>query len=86
MKRWLYRWIEWREYIPRWVRWIYRKAHWCPEMDEMLILDNAIDCFCGYSDQPMVICPTCGQASERRFTTPDNTCLNCIPLEIDDLC
>lgn len=42
----LYRWIDNRGFIPRWVRWIFPKAHWCPEMDHLLILDNTDDCFC----------------------------------------
>ena len=50
---WLYRRIDRRGYIPRWVRWIWKRAHWCPEMDKLLIIDNDGDCFCG-------ICPNEG--------------------------
>ena len=44
---WLYKRINDRGRIPRWVRWVWRRAHWCPEMDELLIVDNGEDCFCG---------------------------------------
>jgi hypothetical protein len=47
---WLYQRISERGYIPQWVFWIWKDAHWCSEMDDMLILDNPYDCFCG-------ICP-----------------------------
>ena len=49
---WLYRWVDRRgnDRIPWWVRRIYKRAHWCPEMDGLLIIDNPEDCFCG-------ICP-----------------------------
>lgn len=76
---WLYRRIDESGRIPRWVRWIWRSAHWCPEMDDMLIMDNTCDCFCGHAKQVMVVCSNCGSAAERRFTTPKNVCLNCIP-------
>lgn len=47
--RWrLYRWIDHRGRIPWWARKIWPRAHWCPEMDELLILWNVEDCFCGY--------------------------------------
>lgn len=42
----LYRWIDRRGRIPRWVKWIWKWAHWCPEMDELLVVDNVGDCFC----------------------------------------
>lgn len=45
--RWLYRWIDERGRIPRWTRIFWPWAHWCPEMDFLLILDNTDDCFCG---------------------------------------
>lgn len=50
MMRRLYHWIDKRGSIPRWVRWIWKDAHWCWDMDGLLILDNPEDCFCG-------ICP-----------------------------
>lgn len=44
---WLYRRIDRRGRLPRWVRWIWARAHWCPEMDELLVIDNWEDCYCG---------------------------------------
>jgi hypothetical protein len=44
---WLYNWIERRDRIPRWVWLFWPKAHWCPEMDGLLIIDNVDDCYCG---------------------------------------
>ncbi len=40
----LYRWIDRRGRIPRWVRWIYPSAHWCDALDHALILNG--DCCC----------------------------------------
>jgi hypothetical protein len=75
----LYRWIDRRQRIP----WLWFKlsktAHFCPEMDDLLILDNPEDCFCGYVKQPLALCTTCGHAKERRMMTPENECLDCIP-------
>jgi hypothetical protein len=48
----LYRWIHGRGAFPYWVRWLYPKAHFCPEMDEMLVLDNVDECYCGYARKP----------------------------------
>ncbi len=48
----LYRWIDRRGRIPRWVFWFWRHAHWCPEMDSLLILDNPEDCFCDHCPRP----------------------------------
>ena len=45
----LYRWIDNRGRIPAWVRWVYPHAHFCPEMDGLLILtkqDKRNNCFC----------------------------------------
>lgn len=45
----LYRWIDNRGRIPAWVRWVYPSAHFCPEMDGLLILteqDKRNNCFC----------------------------------------
>lgn len=45
----LYRWIDKRNSIPFVVRLVYRYAHWCPEMDDLLVLtrDDAVrNCFC----------------------------------------
>lgn len=42
-------WIDNRGRIPAWVRWIYPHAHFCPEMDGLLILteqDRRNNCFC----------------------------------------
>jgi hypothetical protein len=50
---WLYRWIDRRGYIPRWVRWLWPTAHWCLEMDALLIIDNVSDCFCGHCNNPL---------------------------------
>jgi hypothetical protein len=63
VKSMLYRWVDKRNSIPFWVRWLFPKAHWCPEMDELLILDNVTDCFCGYVDGAFLLCPLCGDHS-----------------------
>lgn len=34
------------------VRWLWPKAHWCPDMDYLLIIDNECDCFCGECRRP----------------------------------
>lgn len=50
--RWLYRRIDRRGSIPRWVRWLWPKAHWCPEMDYLLVIGDDHDwedCFCGHA-------------------------------------
>ncbi len=44
----IYTWIDKRHSIPFWVRWIWPNVHWCPEMDEALILGVLGECFCGY--------------------------------------
>ena len=49
--RWLYRWIDRRGRIPLIVRRIWRNAHFCPEMDCLLVIDNTMDCFCGYCNR-----------------------------------
>lgn len=49
--KWLRRRIEKKGYIPWIVRVIWPTAHWCPEMDDLLILDYQDaqwNCFCGY--------------------------------------
>lgn len=45
---WLYRWLDERGRIPWLVRMLWPKAHWCPEMDGLLIVDNLDGCFCGH--------------------------------------
>lgn len=65
---WLYNWINRRGRIPRLLRyWVWPLAHWCPEMDGLLIIDNVQDCFCG----------RCGKRSRaerrRRFIWPRPT-------------
>jgi hypothetical protein len=40
----LYRWLDRRGRIPRWVHWIYPNAHWCDALDYALILNG--DCCC----------------------------------------
>ena len=48
---WLREWIDNRGSIPWLVRLIWPTAHWCPEMDQLLILDyqDAVwNCYCGY--------------------------------------
>ena len=42
----IYRWIDRRGKIPGWALWFWPKAHWCCEMDDMLVLDNLDSCFC----------------------------------------
>lgn len=78
---WLYHRIDERGRIPRWVRLIWRSAHWCWDMDGLLILDNTYDCFCGHAKQVMVVCPRCGEKVERRFADYKNVCLDCVPGE-----
>lgn len=49
---WLYRRIDDRGRLPVWVRLVYRYAHWCPAMDDLLILterDMLENCFCNRS-------------------------------------
>lgn len=79
----LYHWIDERGRIPRWVRWIWKKAHWCWDMDGLLIMDNPEDCFCGHSIQPTVLCSCCGIASERRYTNGLGVCDGCVPEDND---
>lgn len=45
---WVYRWVDRRGSIPWIVRRLWPTAHWCPEMDSLLIIDNVMDCFCGH--------------------------------------
>lgn len=80
----LYLWIHERGRIPRWVFWIWKGAHWCPEMDGLLIIDNTYDCFCGHAKQVIVTCSCCGDAVERRFADYKNVCLDCVPECADD--
>ena len=47
IKEKIYQWIDKRGRIQRWARWIWPKAHWCPEMDCLLVLDDPNDCYCG---------------------------------------
>lgn len=47
---WLYRWIDRRGRIPWLVRKLWPTAHWCPEMDELLVVENIDDCFCNHCD------------------------------------
>ncbi len=42
----IYDWIDERGRVPRWAGWIWRDAHWCSEMDYLLILWNTWDCCC----------------------------------------
>jgi hypothetical protein len=76
---WLYRWVDDRGRLPRWVFWIWKDAHWCPEMDGLLIIDNTYDCFCGHAKQAMVTCQRCDEVVERRWADYQNVCLDCIP-------
>lgn len=38
--------------ISFWVRMLYRKAHYCPEMDDLFCLKEGDDCFCGIMEPP----------------------------------
>lgn len=79
----LYRWIDRRGRIPwPWYK-LSKTAHFCPEMDDLLILDNPEDCFCGYVKQPQILCITCGVITERRWTTPDGECMGCVAGYLD---
>jgi hypothetical protein len=44
--RWLYDRIDKTGRIPKFCFWLWPSAHWCLEMDGMLILGNLYDCFC----------------------------------------
>lgn len=51
---WLHRWIDRRGRIPAWVRWLWPHAHWCPEMDDLLVIDEwdvVENCFCDERDK-----------------------------------
>ena len=45
----MYGWIDRRGRIPFWARWIWPRAHWCPEYDYMLWI-AADDCGCGFRE------------------------------------
>lgn len=47
-----YGWVDRRGQIPRWAFWLWPRAHWCPEMDDLLVLWNTEDCFCGHCPRP----------------------------------
>lgn len=83
MRRWLkwtyYRWIDRRGRIPRLATWLWPGAHWCPEMDDLLILWNVEDCFCGHVEQPRAFCVRCGKIEERRWMNADHECVSCAP-------
>lgn len=34
--------------VPKWAAFFWPWTHYCPDMDEMLIVDNLTDCFCGH--------------------------------------
>lgn len=76
MKRRLWHWINRRDVIPLWVKLFWRRAHWCPEMDGLLILDNTCDCFCGYVKHKSGTCKECGAETELRFIH-EGGCMNC---------
>ena len=82
---WLYRRIWSRGQIPRWVRWIWQSAHWCPEMDELLVIDNVTDCFCDYVEQQEFQCLGCGEMTEMRYMDVFGVCYDCTPLDEEDL-
>lgn len=45
----IYAWLDKRGTIPDWVWWFYPHAHWCCEMDSLLILDRRdlrFNCYC----------------------------------------
>lgn len=75
---WIYRWIDYRGRIPAVVRWFYPWAHWCPEMDELLIMHNPEDCFCGHAPQERAACSKCGVEHERRWLYKGE-CVDCAP-------
>jgi hypothetical protein len=77
----LYRWIDRRGWIPWLVFKLSKTAHFCPEMDALLILGNPEDCFCGYVKQPVAVCPTCGEEKERRMMTADGECYLCVNMD-----
>lgn len=79
LKRWLYDDIDHRGRIPWWVRKFWKGAHWCPEMDELLILWNYHDCFCGHAPQKKAKCVNCDDSEEVRFMAADGLCPMCAP-------
>lgn len=51
---WLYRWIDERGRIPWIVRKLWPSAHWCPAMDDLLLIDEGqvrFACFCDERDR-----------------------------------
>lgn len=42
----LWDWLDRRGRIPFFVRWVFPRAHFCSEMDGLLILDDEHNCFC----------------------------------------
>lgn len=47
--KWLYKWVDDRGRIPFWVLWLWPTAHFCREVDYLLIIDDARVCrFCSH--------------------------------------
>lgn len=44
---WLYRRFDDRGRIPWWARLVWRRAHFCPEMDDLLVMGDGGGCYCG---------------------------------------
>ena len=47
LKWFIYDWIDRRGQIPFWATRVWKYAHWCPDMDGLLILWTIDNCFCG---------------------------------------
>lgn len=50
----LYRWVDRRGKVPRWVRWLWPRTHFCPDWDFLLLTDGDPDlecCTCGFAPQ-----------------------------------
>lgn len=52
---WIWRWLDRRGDIPAWASWLWPRAHFCPEMDDLLVVDDrdvAENCFCEIARNP----------------------------------
>lgn len=78
MRLMFWNWIDRRGRIPRWVRAIWPDAHFCGELDELLVLWNWDDCFCGLVEHPTRACRDCGELVEKRMMDEDQ-CPMCAP-------
>lgn len=80
LKLWVETWIDRRGRIPFWAYWIWPKAHWCPAMDDLLILDDMDNCFC--EKRWLFTCEVCGKRPVDHCTDSEKwVCVECAELE-----